>query len=322
MSSHTDHAQTYRIKQVARTTGLSTHVIRKWEARYQLFHPQRGPNGYRHFTQDDIQLLLYLKSQLDNGESIGQLAQAGEHNLRASMHHVPLDLSGIPPGHWHEVRDIIRFARHQEGQALTLMLERWISQRGLERALHSLIFPLLRLIGDLWHQGGISQRGEEIVSRSVRQHLITVLRKESHSQGPHALIACVPGDFHEIGPLTAAVLLGDMGWQCLYLGPNVSFDMLKAALRRKQAQLMILGCLIEPDTHTVQSWLQTLTKDLQPFCQVAAGGPGFKPYAHLLSTHHILYVSQVQDVKSLQPETHIPDTLTAINQSACILHQL
>ena len=82
MSNHPEPSQKYRIKSVASTTGLSTHVIRKWEERYHLVHPQRGPNGYRLYTEDDIQFLLYLKSQLDNGESIGQLAQGGEHDLR------------------------------------------------------------------------------------------------------------------------------------------------------------------------------------------------------------------------------------------------
>ena len=102
MSNHPDHAQKYRIKSVAKTTGLSTNVIRKWEERYHLLHPQRGTNGYRLFTEDDIQLLLYLKSQLDNGESIGQLAQAGEDDLRQSMQHVPMNLSGIPPIYWRD----------------------------------------------------------------------------------------------------------------------------------------------------------------------------------------------------------------------------
>jgi DNA-binding transcriptional MerR regulator len=54
MFNHPEHAQTYRIKSVASITGLSAYVIRKWEKRYHLLHPQRGPNDYRLFTEDDI----------------------------------------------------------------------------------------------------------------------------------------------------------------------------------------------------------------------------------------------------------------------------
>jgi DNA-binding transcriptional MerR regulator len=316
MSNHPDHAQKYRIKSVAKTTGLSTHVIRKWEERYHLLHPQRGTNGYRLFTEDDIQLLLYLKSQLDNGESNGQLAQAGENDLRQSMQHVPMNLPGIPPIYWRDAQEMIRFARRQDVIAITTMLENWIGRLGLERALDIMIFPLLRLIGELWHQGGISLRGEHSVSRLVRQHLINVIRVEPPPGGPHAFIACVPGDFHEIGPLTAAVLLRCMGWHSIYLGPKVSFEMLKMALRRKHAQLIILACIIEPEEKTIQSWLRDITKHLQPSCAVMVGGPGFAPYAQLLSTHNISYFNQVQELKALQPRIRIPEIARAVGQSS------
>ena len=75
MSNISNDSRKYRIKSVASITGLSAHVIRKWEERYKVIHPHQAPNGYRLFTEDDIQLLLYLKSQLDHGESIGQLAR-------------------------------------------------------------------------------------------------------------------------------------------------------------------------------------------------------------------------------------------------------
>lgn len=305
MSSHPDTSQKYRIKSVASTTGLSTHVIRKWEERYHLLHPQRGPNGYRLFTEDDIQFLLYLKSQLDGGESIGQLAQAGERDLRQSMQHVPINLSGIPPMYWNDAQAMIQAARRQDVEAITHLLEHWIGRMGLEGALDIIIFPLLRLIGELWHQGGISLRGEQSVTRLVRQHLINVLREEPPPGRPHVLLACVPGDFHEIGPLTAAVLLRGIGWHSIYLGPNVSFEMLEMALRRNHAQLTILACNIDPGEKTLQSWLEDITRHLQPSCAVAMGGPGVGPYARLLHAHNISYFNQVQDVKTVKPRPNI-----------------
>jgi MerR family transcriptional regulator, light-induced transcriptional regulator len=321
MSNNLKDSQTYRIKSVASTTGLSTHVIRKWEERYHLVHPQRGPNGYRLFTEDDIQFLLYLKSQLDHGESIGQLAQAGERELRQSMNHVPLNLSGIASLYWNDTQDMIRLARHQDVRAITTMIEKRINQLGLEKALDSIIFPVLRLIGDLWHQGGMSLRGEQSVSRLVRQHLINVLREEPPLGGPHALIACVPGDFHEIAPLTAAILLRGLGWHSIYLGPNVAFEMLELALRRKQTQLILLSCNLELEEKILRSWLQKITRLLQPSCAVMVGGPGFKPYVPLLRTHNITYFTQVQDVKTLQLRTGMGENATTFHPSSSISGQ-
>ena len=322
MSNHPEPSQKYRIKSVASTTGLSTHVIRKWEERYNLLHPQRGPNGYRLFTEDDIQFLLYLKSQLDNGESIGQLAQAGEQDLRQSMDHTPLNLSGIPPMYWSDAQEMIRSARRQDQPTITTLLENWIDHMGLEGALDIIIFPLLRVIGELWHRGGISLRGEQSVSRLVRQHLINFLREAPRPEGPHVLIACVPGDFHEIAPLTAAVLLRGIGWHSIYLGPNVSFDMLQIALRRKHVELIILACNIEPEEKMFQSWVKDITQHLQPSCAVMVGGPGFRPFSDILKRYNISYFTQVQDVKTLQSRTDIRDSSGAVRQSSFTPSQL
>lgn len=321
MSNSPNDSQTYRIKSVASTTGLSTHVIRKWEERYHLVHPQRAPNGYRLFTEDDMQFLLYLKSQLDHGESIGQLAQAGENELKKAMQHIPLNLSEIPPEYWDDAQKMIRLARRQDDQTNVVMIEKWIGRMGLEKAMDSIIFPLLRLIGDLWHQGGISLRGEQSVSRLVRQHLIHVLREEPPLGGPHALIACVPGDFHEIAPLTASVLLRGLGWHSIYLGPNVAFEMLEMALRRKQTQLILLSCNLEPGEKILRSWLRIITRVLQPSCAVMVGGPGFKPYAPLLRTHDIVYFTEVHDVKTLQQRTGMGKSARAFHPSSLISWQ-
>ena len=316
MFNHSEHAQTFRMKSVACTTGLSAHVIRKWEERYHLLHPHREPNGYRLFTEDDVQLLLYLKSQLDNGESIGQLAQAGEDDLRVSMNQAPLDLSDIPPLYWNEVEETIRSARLQDMPVITVMIEAWICRLGLEKALAIIIFPLLRMIGELWHQGKLSLRGEQSVSRLVRQCLINVLREVPAPAEPSALIACVPGDFHEIGPLTAAVFLQGIGWHSTYFGPNASFEMVKLALRRKRAQLIILGCSIEPDEETLRSWLKDITQHLQPSCQIIVGGSGFASYAHVLNTYNIPYFNHVQNVKTYYPRPHILNSAGAGSQSS------
>ena len=95
-------------------TELSTHAIRKWEERYHLVHPQRGPNGYRTFTEDDVQFLLYLKSQLTNGETIGQLAQVGETHLRQAMRDISYSCSSIPNQFQPEGQKVIQAAQNHD----------------------------------------------------------------------------------------------------------------------------------------------------------------------------------------------------------------
>ena len=147
MSNQIDHTPAYRIKTVASMTGLSTHLIRKWEERYNLVHPQRGPNGYRTFTEDDVQFLLYLKSQLTHGETIGQLAQSGVTQLRQAMRDISYSCSSLPNQFQPESLNVIQSAQNLDYDAIQRTITSWILQLGLEDAMEVILFPLLRLIG-------------------------------------------------------------------------------------------------------------------------------------------------------------------------------
>lgn len=303
MSNQLDPTPAYRIKTVASMTGLSTHVIRKWEERYHLVHPQRGPNGYRAFREDDIQFLLYLKSQLTHGETIGQLAESGETQLRQAMRDISYSCSSIPNQFEPEGRKLIQSAKNQDHAAIQRTIASWILQLGLEEAMEVILFPVLRHIGELWHQGKISISAENSVSRIIRQQLIDQLRKDSSRDKEQALIACVPGDNHEIAPLTVTLLLQKRGWQATYLGPNVSFEVLQMALRRKHPDLMILSSTTEPDFQKGQSWIETMAHTFQPHCRVIAGGAGFRAFSDLFAKNGITYLKQVKEVRTLDPKS-------------------
>ena len=77
----------YKIDHVAKLTGLSKHVIRSWERRFDLLNPVRGGNRYRMYTQEDVDLLTYIRRELESGFAIGELAKLGRENLIAQMDH-------------------------------------------------------------------------------------------------------------------------------------------------------------------------------------------------------------------------------------------
>jgi len=64
----------YRIGDVARYVGLSTHALRAWERRYGTVKPERTPGGNRLYDRDQIDRLKTLKRLTDYGHSIGEVA--------------------------------------------------------------------------------------------------------------------------------------------------------------------------------------------------------------------------------------------------------
>lgn len=305
MSNTNGHQHQYRIKSVANITGLSTHALRKWEERYNLIQPIRSHNGYRTFSEEDIQLLLFIKTKLKEDQSIGQVAQMGSAVLRKAMNQMPLPLSLIPPPFQPDVEGLVRAARQPNPEKIQHKLDHWIKYLSLEEAMMKIIFPVLQLVGELWHQGGISISGEHYVSQLVRQYLLTAIKQNSSGEKPQCIVACVPGDYHEIAPLTATLFLQNLGWQGTFLGPNVSLDILQTALHRKLPQLMILSCMLEPTQDNVCSWIQRITQDLQPQCKVVVGGAGFSSYEELLTQNEIPYLQNIQDINSFTPQSYI-----------------
>ena len=65
----------YNIKAVSQMTGLLPVTLRAWERRYGLPNPQRGEQGYRLYSEEDLRTLQWLKAQVDAGMSISRAVQ-------------------------------------------------------------------------------------------------------------------------------------------------------------------------------------------------------------------------------------------------------
>ncbi len=61
----------FSIGQVAQHTGLPQSVLRYWETVFKSLKPHKSPGGTRLYSQQDIQLILRIKSLLyENGFTI------------------------------------------------------------------------------------------------------------------------------------------------------------------------------------------------------------------------------------------------------------
>ena len=75
-------ARSYRIGDVARYVGVSTHALRAWERRYGTVDPRRTPGGSRLYDAGEIDRLKTLKELTDCGHSIGEVARLSLEELK------------------------------------------------------------------------------------------------------------------------------------------------------------------------------------------------------------------------------------------------
>ncbi len=298
MSNLIEQTEGFRIKTVGQLTGLTTHVIRKWEERYQLLNPARGANGYRLYFEDDLQLLMYIRWQISNGQTIGHLANLGADHLRQAMKQEAIDLHTLPPEFQPSALTIINAARQLDRSTTESSIHALVNQLGVEECLYRILFPVLRTIGDLWHQGQISMTGEHLVTQAIRHHLLRALRQDTNAHGPVAILACAPGNFHEIGAISAALLLKNNGWNPMYLGTNSDLDLLRLACQRRQGKLVILSIVVEQSEKEFIKMVKQIKKKLLNLAPVIIGGRGASHFASQLEEHGIMYIEQLHQLQS------------------------
>lgn len=265
---------TYKIDHVAKLTGLTKHVIRSWERRFDLLKPERGDNRYRMYSQEDVDLLIYIKDQLEAGFAIGELASLGRENLIDQMktnksrseptYELPLEriqnqlAASLTPF------DRMKFIRtFNESVALF----------SFDEVFYKVFIPLQRKVGDLWHQGKIGVGEEHFVSNQIRQKFLAMLNQIPVSeQGAKVVLACLPNDHHELGAWIAAYQCVMNGCQVIYLGADMPVKELGAFCTLTHPNLIILSCTGNFTEDQAKSLAMEYVQTVLPICPVWAGG--------------------------------------------------
>ena len=163
------------MKVVARRTGLSSHLIRIWERRYEAVTPCRSASNRRLYSDAEIERLLLLLQATRAGHSIGHIAKLTKDEIRTLMEQdrdshrafgVTTKTKAEPardPGRDH-VADALTAIKGFDGQELERVLNQATAELGQFAVLHQAIVPLIHRIGELWQEGNLKVAHEHIAT--------------------------------------------------------------------------------------------------------------------------------------------------------------
>lgn len=115
-------------------------------------------------------------------------------------------------------------------------------ERSVESAIVDVLLPLFVRVGEMWELGRIGIAQEHFASSLVRRRLGALSLTWGVGSGPVAVLACPPGEFHDIVLLSFGVLLGRAGWRVRYLGPDTPIHSLASAAGLTRADAVVLAC--------------------------------------------------------------------------------
>src|SRR4029453_18556617 len=131
-------------------------------------------------------------------------------------------------------------------QAANTALDRLFSTYTIEMVLREVVLPYLHRLGERWATGEVSVAQEHFTSNLLRGRLLGLAQGWGQGQGPLAILACVPGEHHELGLLVFGVALRRRGWRITYLGTDSPIEAV-ADLSRALVPAVVVLLSINPD---------------------------------------------------------------------------
>lgn len=299
----------HTIKVAARRSGLSSHVIRMWERRYGAVLPDRTSSNRRLYSDSDIERLMLLRRATEAGESIGQIADMSDSELREMVLETPL-VREEPLGPKEPNRSAARYLESCleaiEAFDAPLLQNRLTDASlslGRQALLDQLLHPLMTEIGNRWNEGSLRVSHEHLASAVVRSLLGTLTASAPVDDRAPTIIATTPaGQLHEFGALMAAATASSIGWRVVYLGPNTPAENIAAAARDTKAAAVALSLIYPPDDPGVADEIRRLGRLLPASAKVIAGGRTLPAYRNVLDQIEATVVGDLPEFRQVLEE--------------------
>jgi DNA-binding transcriptional MerR regulator len=258
----------YPIRAVARMTGLSLDTLRAWERRYQAVTPLRGDRG-RLYDDRDVARLKQLARLVGDGHAIGSIAQLPPAALARLQQRAAAAAVAPPPAV--DLEPLMRALRQYDVTVVESTLSRHATLLPPPQLILSVILPMMRDTGARWQAGTVRPAQEHLVSAAVRSVLGGLLRTMAAGRRREPMVfATLPGERHELGLLSAAVLAAHAGRHVTYLGGDVPAADLVHAVNTMQASTLVVAATMNNATSVRE--VRALRR-LRSEAAVWAGGP-------------------------------------------------
>jgi MerR family transcriptional regulator, light-induced transcriptional regulator len=231
-----------RIGQLAKRTGVSPERLRAWEQRYGLLQPTRTAGGFRLYSAVDEARVQRMQSLVSGGLAAAQAARL----ILSGGEPAPPTASPAATTLAEAADDLTASLDGLDEQAANTALDRLFSAYTVETVLQDVVLPYLHRLGDRWAAGEVSVAQEHFASNLLRGRLLGLAQGWGQGQGPAAILACLPGEHHELGLLAFGVALRRRGWRITYLGTDSPIGAV-ADTARTLAPAVVVLLSINPD---------------------------------------------------------------------------
>ena len=300
-------AYKYPIKVVSQMTGLSVHVIRAWEKRYNVVEPDRSDTNRRMYSEEDIEKLKLLNDAIHLGHNIGGIANLSAKELKSllkkenqeSSEPSSIIVKSEPDKNIQEIlTECISSIKNYDAKQLESILLNTSTKFTQPVLIEELIVPLVYKIGEMWHDGEIRVANEHLASSVVRSFLFNLLEAYSINDSAPVMISATPrGQEHELGALIAGVVAASSGWKVIYLGASLPAEEISSVVSYLNARVVALSIIYPNDDPHLKQELKKIHQLLPAGVSMIAGGRAANGYYDVLDEIGAVIVKNTKQLR-------------------------
>lgn len=331
-----DASVRHSIRTVSRQTGLSPHVIRAWEKRYQTVRPARSEGRQRLYSAADIERLTLLRRATAAGYSIGTIASLSVESLRSLLSGSdrfpaargggssagpspgsiearfngdvvgepadPLPASVAGDSGSQEAFGFLEAAfqsvLRMDASGLEGLLERASVSMGQMRLLGEVIVPLVERIGDGWMRGEVKVSQEHVATSVLRTFLGNIARPIAlHPRAPVFVVTTLAGQIHELGAIIVAAAATGLGWRVVYGGASLPAEEIAGMAIEQGARAVGLSLVHPTDDPAISLELKLLRRLLPASTRILVGGRASGAYRAEIESIGATRVGSLDDLR-------------------------
>ena len=259
----------FTIKDLENLSGIKAHTIRIWEQRYSFLRPNRTETNIRYYSSDELKIVLNIALLNKYGYKISHIDRMSAGEVKEKI----ISLSHAEAQQERMVNELLQFMVDLDIDKFEDVLDNYITQRGIDKAITYLIFPFLDKIGILWLTNHINPAQEHLVTNIIRQKLIVGIEGAvTHISVNKLVILFLPeGEHHELGLLYTYYLLKKRGAQVLYLGADVPLRDLEFIAKLKKPDYLYTHLTCITGAFSFEKFLQKVHQQIPAVPLVVSG---------------------------------------------------
>ena len=309
------------IKVATTLTGLTDHVIRVWEKRYNAVTPERTDTNRRLYSDTDISRLQNLSKLVKHGCAISNIAKLSDTELDALIE----SIAGTPappqaPEKTEQTNKFILAAtdaiKKLDQNTLERVLDKAALQLGYSGLLEFIIIPVMQQVGEDWFNGLITTAAEHAATSFIKEYLTHSVRSFTADENAPLLVVTTPaGQLHDLSAYVGSCQARKAGWKVVYLGASLPANEIASSIASVNAAALLMSIVYPLDDSKLPGELIQLRKQCSDNLPILIGGSGLKNYSQPLSDINAITLStiselapQLQRIRDSRPLSALPLT--------------